>query len=197
MPESDDGWLAPPVFPPRRASAGAYTGPVDNYLQSLAESLAGQLDPALEATGILTPLGCVARAALVEQIGADLEAAVRDLMLSGIPRDRAEEQAVEALGPAPLLGKDLLTVRRRKAVEAWERSRDSAWWLLEPLLPISVICGAVFLAALAPVIALIAGMVAEPQLGTLGVAFVPLVCSVLVGVAETLAADIDLRQASR
>jgi hypothetical protein len=196
-PESRDGWPEPPIFPPRRITVGAPIGPIDAYLQALAESLAGQIDPALEADGIVTPLGCVARAALIEQIGADLELAVRDLMLCGIPRDQAETQAIASMGSAPQLGLDLMIARRRKAVEAWERGRDSVWWFLEPLIPLGAICGAVFLAAVAPILALIAGLVAEPQLGTLAIAFVPLVCSVIVGVAETLAADIDMRQASR
>ena len=169
------------------------SGPVEEYLNALEASLEGQLDPALEANGILTPLGCVARAALLEQIGADLDAAVRDLMLSGVPRDRAEALAVEQFGPARLLGRDLLVARRREAVEAWRRRRDSIWWWTEPLIPVVTVCAAVFLAALAPVISLIAGMVAEPQLGTLAVAIVPLVGGVLVAIAETLAGDIDMR----
>jgi hypothetical protein len=169
------------------------SGPVEEYLDSLAASLEGQLDPALEANGIITPLGCVARAALLEQIGADLEAAVRDLMLQGNPRDAAEQRAVEQFGPAGRLGRDLLVARRREAVEAWQRSRDSIWWWTEPLIPVATVCAAVFLAALAPALSLVAGIAAEPQLGTLAVAIVPLVGGILVGLAESLAGDIDLR----
>ena len=169
------------------------SGPLEEYLDSLALSLEGQLDPALEANGIYTPLGCVARAALLEQIGADLEAAVRDLMLQGIPRALAEQRAVEGFGPAPRLGRDLLVARRREAVEAWQRGRDSIWWWTEPLLPVVTVCGAVLLAALAPALSLVAGIAAEPQLGTLAVAIVPLVGGILVGVSESLAGDIDLR----
>ncbi|HET7770483.1 MAG TPA: hypothetical protein VFN74_17040 [Chloroflexota bacterium] len=169
------------------------SGPLDAYLASLGSSLEGQLDPALEANGIITPLGCVARAALLEQIGADLEAAVRDLMLQGIPRELAEQRAVREFGPAPEVGRDLLLARRREAMEAWQRRRDSIWWWTEPLVPVFSVAGAVFLAALAPALSLVAGMAAEPQLGTLAVAIVPLVGGVLVGISETLAGDIDLR----
>src|ERR671932_2414759 len=94
-----------PPFPPRRRRPAAGAQPLlDTYLTSLEDMLAGQIDPALEANGIITPLGAVARAALVEAIGADLEAAVRDLMLTGVPRELAEGQAVANLGPAPALG---------------------------------------------------------------------------------------------
>jgi hypothetical protein len=168
-------------------------GPLDTYLESLGASLEGQVDPALEANGIITPLGCVARASLLEQIGADLDAAVRDLMLQGIPRELAEQRAVQEFGPAPMVGRDLLLARRREAVEAWQRRRDSIWWWTEPLVPVFTVAGAVFLAALAPALSLVAGMAAEPQLGTLAVAIVPLVGGILVGVSETLAGDIDMR----
>ena len=171
------------------------SGPLDAYLQSLGASLEGQLDPALEANGIITPLGCVARAALLEQIGADLDAAVRDLMLQGVPRELAEQRAVHDFGPAPLVGRDLLLARRREAIEAWQRRRDSIWWWTEPLMPVFGVVGAVFLAAVAPALSLVAGMAAEPQLGTLAVALVPLVGGILVGVSETLAGDFDMRSA--
>ena len=45
--------------------------------------------------GLITPMGSIARAALLEAIGADLEAAVRDLMLQGVPRDEAEARAMQ------------------------------------------------------------------------------------------------------
>jgi hypothetical protein len=170
-------------------------GPLEAYLAALAASLEGQVDPALEANGICTPLGCVARAAIIEQIGADLDAAVRDLMYNGTPRMAAETQVIAKFGPAPSLGRDLLVARRRQAVEAWQRGRDSIWWWTEPLVPILGIVAAVFLAALAPALSLVAGMAAEPQLGTLAVALVPLVGGTLVGVSETLAGDIDMRLA--
>ena len=171
------------------------SGPLDAYLESLGASLEGQLDPALEANGILTPLGCVARASLLEQIGSDLDAAVRDLMLQGIPREQAELRAVQEFGPAPAVGRDLLLARRREAIEAWQRRRDSIWWWAEPLIPVFTVTGAVLVAAVAPALSLVAGMAAEPQLGTLAVALVPLVGGILVGVSETLAGDIDMRSA--
>ncbi|MGI8423872.1 MAG: hypothetical protein ACR2NO_07145 [Chloroflexota bacterium] len=171
------------------------SGPLEAYLESLGALLEGQVDPALEANGIISPLGCVARAALLEQIGADLDAAVRDLMLQGIPRERAEKQAVTDFGPAPSVGRDLLLARRREAIEAWQRSRDSIWWWTEPLIPVITVSAAVFIAAVAPALSLVAGMAAEPQLGTLAVALVPLVGGILVGVSETLAGDIDMRSA--
>ena len=169
------------------------SGPLDSYLESLGASLEGQLDPALEPNGILIPLGCVARAALLEQIGSDLDAAVRDLMLQGIPRELAEQRAVQEFGPAPRVGRDLLLARRRKAIEAWEWRRDSIWWWTEPLMPVVNVAAAVFIAAVAPALSLVAGMAAEPQLGTLAVALVPLIGGILVGVSETLAGDIDIR----
>lgn len=171
------------------------SGPVEEYLDTLGASLEGQLDPALEANGIITPLGCVARAMLLEQIGADMEAAVRDLLLQGVPREQAEARAIEQFGPAPLLGRDLLVARRREALEAWQRGRDSIWWWTEPLIPVFTVCAAVFLAALAPALSLVAGIAAEPQLGALAIAVVPLVGGILVGLAESLAGDIDMRQA--
>jgi hypothetical protein len=163
---------------------------VESYLAALERSLEGQLDSALEADGILTPLGCVARAALLEQIGADLEAAVRDLLLSGVPRDEAEARAVADLGPAPLLGRDLLVARRRQAVEAWRQRRDSIWWWTEPLIPVGLVVFAVFMAALAPTLAVMAGMAAEPHLGTLAVALVPLVVGLVMWAAGSLAPEI-------
>src|SRR5438067_4462573 len=130
-------WPAPPIFPPRRRSFTP-SNSVDRYLAELDGSLSGQIDPALEQDGIIAPLGAVARATLVESIGADLELAVRDLMLGGVPREIAEEAAVAALGPAPKLGIDLLVARRRRAVEAWQRGSESIWWWTEPLIPVAV-----------------------------------------------------------
>jgi hypothetical protein len=193
---------APPVFPPRRtlAPANVPAAPVSSieaYLGSLERSLQGQLDPALEADGILTPLGAVARAALLEQIGADLEAAVRDLMLSGVPRERAEEQAIAGLGPAPLLGRDLLFARRRRAVEAWQRRRDSIWWWTEPVVPVVLVVFAVLMAALAPTVGIMAGMAAERHLGVLAVALVPLVGGLITWAAGSVAADVGGRPPQR
>jgi hypothetical protein len=194
---ADEPGVAPglPVFAPPRATArvGIPAGPVETYLAALAASLEGQFDPALEATGILTPLGCVARAALIEQIGADLDAAVRDLMYAGNPRERAEALAVEQFGPAPLLGRDLLVARRREALEQWQRQRDAVWWLTEPLIPVFTVCAAIFIAGLAPTVALVAGIAAQPLIGTLAVALVPLVAGTIIGLCETMAADIDMR----
>jgi hypothetical protein len=155
-------------------------------LAELDDSLSGQNDPALEPNGIITPLGAVARATLVEAIGADLELAVRDLMLSGVPREMAEEAAVAALGPAPKLGTNLLAARRRKAIEAWQRGSESVWWWTEPLIPVAVAVVAVFLAAMAPTVAVIAGMAAEPTLGTFAVVLVPLVVGLFAWVAGAL-----------
>ena len=179
--------------PRATARIGIPAGPVESYLAALAASLEGQFDPALEAGGILTPLGCVARATLIEQIGADLDAAVRDLMYSGVARERAEALAVEQFGPALLLGRDLLVARRREALEAWQRQRDALWWWTEPLIPVFTVCAAVFIAALAPVVALLAGIAAHPMLGILAVALVPLVAGTIIGVCETMAGDIDMR----
>jgi hypothetical protein len=183
-PSSDD-WPAPATFPPRRhiwSSASA----IDQYLAALERCLAGQIDPALEANGIITPLGAVARAALVEAIGADLEAAVRDLMLSGVPRELAEHRALAALGPAPELGRDLMVARRRKAVEAWQRGSESIWWWTEPLIPVAVAVFMVLMGAVAPTIAVITGMAAEPKMGTFAVALVPLVVGLFAWVATAL-----------
>ncbi|MBI3972824.1 MAG: hypothetical protein HY332_16225 [Chloroflexi bacterium] len=171
----------------RRRPADASTDSLDAYLAALEQCLAGQIDPALEANGIITPLGAVARAAIVEAIGADLEAAVRDLMLSGVPRAAAEAQVLAELGPAPSLGRDLLAARRRKAVEAWEHGRESVWWWTEPLLPVAGSVLAVFMAAVTPTLAIIAGMTAEPHLGTMAVAIVPLVVGLCLWVAGALA----------
>ena len=188
------GWPAPPVFPPRRAlgtdGAALPVSPIEAYLGALERSLQGQLDSALEADGIITPLGCVARAALLEQIGADLEAAVRDLMLAGVPRPQAEARAVAALGPAPRLGRDLLAARRRRAIEAWQRRRESIWWWLEPLVPVVLVAFAVLMAALAPTVAVMAGMAAERHVGTLAVVLVPLVAGLITWAAGSLASDI-------
>ena len=180
------GRPAAPVFPPRRVGETP-TNAIDAYLAALEQSLAGQMDSALEADGIVTPLGSIARAALLEAIGADLEAAVRDLMLTGVPRAEAEARAVANLGPAPLLGRDLLVARRRQAVEAWERSRESVWWWLEPLVPVAVGMLGVFVAALAPTIAVITGMAAEPHFGSFAVILVPIVVSALAWAAGALA----------
>lgn len=178
---------SPPAYHPRRRQSGPSANAVDAYLEALDRSLAGQNDPALEAEGIVTPLGTLARAAIVEAIGADLEAAVRDLMLSGIPRGDAELQAISTIGPPARLGRDLLATRRQRAAEAWERRRESLWWWTEPLVPAGMTAVAIFLAATAPTIAVIAGMVVEPQLGTLAVAVVPLVLGLFIWVAGALA----------
>ncbi|HEX2034780.1 MAG TPA: hypothetical protein VHS99_11390 [Chloroflexota bacterium] len=175
-----------PVFPPRRVT-GAPLNTLDAYLAALDASLAGQIDPALEVDGLITPMGSIARASIVEAIGADLEAAVRDLMLAGVPRREAEACAVANLGPAPALGRDLLVARRRQAVEAWQRQRESIWWWTEPLIPVGLAVVAVFTAALAPTIAVIAATVAEPHAGTLAVVLIPLVVGLLIGAAGSLA----------
>jgi hypothetical protein len=185
-PSSDrDDWPAILIFPPRRPNS-ASASPIESYLDELGRSLAGQIDPALEANGIITPLGSVARAALLEAIGADLEAAVRDLMLSGIPRKRAEAQAIANLGPAALLGRDLMVARRRRAVEAWQEGSESVWWWLEPLAPIGVAILCVSLAAVAPTVAVIAGMAAEPHFGAMAVLLVPLVVGLFAWVAAAM-----------
>lgn len=174
-----------PVFPPRRVS-GAAANTLDAYLTALDASLAGQIDPALEVDGVITPMGSIARAALLEAIGADLEAAVRDLMLSGVPRADAEARAVTQLGPAPALGRDLLVARRRRALEAFQQGRESVWWWTEPLVPVGIAVVGVFIAALAPTIAVIAGMAAEPQAGAAAVLLVPLVVGLLTWAAGGL-----------
>ena len=187
--EPEDGaWPAPPVFPPRH-TAGAPASAIETYLAALGDSLAGQIDTALEADGIITPLGAVARATLVEAIGGDLETAVRDLMLAGFPREQAEAKAIADLGPASLLGRDLLVVRRRRAAEDWRR-RESVWWWVEPLMPVAAAVLAVFVAAAAPTVAIIAGMVAEPRLGTLAVGLVPLVAGLMAWAAGSMAPNI-------
>ena len=183
-PSSSD-WPAPPIAPPRRHTFSA-ASPVDQYLLELEQSLSGQIDTALEANGIITPFGAVARATLVEAIGADLEAAVRDLMLAGVPHGQAEGQAVASLGPAPALGQSLLVARRRREVEAWQRGRESIWWWVQPLVPVAVAAVVVFFAALAPTVAVIAGMAAQPKLGTFAVALVPLVIGLFAWVAGAL-----------
>jgi hypothetical protein len=193
---TSDTWPAPPVFPPRRQAMRS-ASLIDEYLAALEQSLAGQIDPALEADGIITPLGAVARAAIVEAIGADLEAAVRDLMLSGLARQEAEARAIARLGPAPQLGRDLLVARRRRAVEAWQRGSDSIWWWTEPLVPVVVAILAVFMAAIAPTVAVIAGMAAEPHLGPLAVAVVPLVMGLVGWMAGSLAPHIGEPPSSR
>ncbi len=171
-----------PVFPPRRAN-GATTNMLDAYLTALDASLAGQMDPALEVDGVITPMGSIARAALLEAIGADLEAAVRDLMLSGVPRDVAEARAVSQLGPAPALGRDLLVARRRQAVEAFQNGRESVWWWTEPLVPVGLAVVGVFIAALAPTVAVIASMAAEPHAGTAAVLLIPFIVGLLTWAA--------------
>lgn len=183
---------APPIFPPRRTTSAdhTHTSPIEAYLSALGDSLAGQIDPALEADGILTPLGSVAQAAIVEAIGADLEAAVRDLMLAGIPRAAAEAQVIATLGPAPSLGSELLAARRRRAVEAWQQGRESIWWWTQPLVPVGVAIVGVSVAALAPTVAVIAGMAAEPQVGAFAVVLVPLIVGLLTWAAGNLAPDI-------
>jgi len=176
-----------PVFPPRRVSSGAPPGTLDAYLAALDSSLAEQIDPAQEVDGVVTPMGPIARAALLEAIGADLEAAVRDLMLQGVTRDLAEALAVQRLGPAPSLGRDLLVARRRAAVAAWEQGPDSVWWWMAPLAPVGAAVAGVFVAALAPTVAVIAGTAVEPHAGTIAVLLVPLVVCVLAVVAGALA----------
>ncbi len=175
-----------PVFPPRRLTGGTPTNTLDAYLAALDASLAGQIDPALEMDGLITPMGSIARAALLEAIGADLEAAVRDLMLQGVPRDEAEALAIQQLGPAPSLGRDLLVARRRAAVEAFQQGRESVWWWTEPLIPVGVAFAGVFVAAIAPTIAVIAGMAVEPHAGTIAILLVPLVVALLTWAAGSL-----------
>jgi hypothetical protein len=185
-----EDWPVHPVYPRRRTGDAPAVTTVESYLAALEQSLAGQIDPALEANGIYTPLGSVARAALVEAIGADLEAAARDLMLQGVPRDEAEHRAIAQLGPAPDLGRDLLIARRRQAVEAWQRGKESVWWWTEPLVPVAITVCAVLMAAVTPTLAIIAGMAAEPHLGALAVAMVPLVGGVLMWATSALAPGI-------
>jgi hypothetical protein len=181
-----DGFPSPVPFPRRRIS-DVPLSPVDTYLAALDQCLAGQIDPALEANGIYTPLGSVARAALVEAIGADLEAAARDLMLQGVPREDAETRAVASLGPADSLGRDLLIARRRAAVEAWQRGPESVWWWTQPLVPVALTVVAVLLAAFTPTLAVIAGISAEPHVGPFAVALVPALGGLFVWLAGALA----------
>ena len=176
-----------PIFPPRRVTSGAPQTSRDAYLAALDASLAGQIDPALEVDGVITPMGSIARAALLEAIGADLEAAIRDLMLQGIPRDEAEATAIERLGPAPSLGRDLLVARRKAALEAFQRGRESVWWWTEPLLPVGMAVAGVFVAALAPTVAVVAGMVIEPHAGTFAILLVPVIVGLLTWAAGSLA----------
>jgi hypothetical protein len=172
-----------PIFPPRRIGTGVPPNTLEAYLSALDASLAGQIDPALEVDGVSTPMGAIARAALLEAIGADLEAAVRDLMLQGVPRDEAEASAIARLGPAPALGRDLLVARRRAAIEAFQRGRESVWWWTEPLIPVGVAIAGVFVAALAPTVAVVAGMAVEPHVGMLAVLLVPIVVGLLTWAA--------------
>jgi hypothetical protein len=176
-----------PIFPPRRVTSGAPQTSLDAYLAALDASLAGQIDPALEVDGVITPMGSIARAALLEAIGADLEAAIRDLMLQGIPRDEAEATAIERLGPAPSLGRDLLVARRKAALEAFQRGRESVWWWTEPLLPVGMAVAGVFAAALAPTVAVVAGMVIEPHAGTFAILLVPVIVGLLTWAAGSIA----------
>ena len=93
--DSLSGWV-------RRAGPSL---PVERYLAELDAVLEGQADTSLAVDGIDAPLSGVARAVIVESIGADLEAAARDLMLAGVPRSQAEMRAISDLGPAPDLGR--------------------------------------------------------------------------------------------
>ena len=104
--DSLSGWV-------RRAGPSL---PVERYLAELDAVLEGQADTSLAVDGIDAPLIGVARAVIVESIGADLEAAARDLMLAGVPRSQAEMRAISDLGPAPDLGRALLGARRRQTV---------------------------------------------------------------------------------
>jgi hypothetical protein len=124
---SDEGWPAHQAFPRRRLN-DASTNLVDGYLAALEQSLAGQIDPALEANGIYTPLGQVARAALVEAIGADLEAAARDLMLQGVPRIEAEAQAIAGLGAPPDLRARPADCPAREVCRGLAARSESVWW---------------------------------------------------------------------
>ncbi len=190
---SESDWLAPAVFPPRKAAGSAAVSQttIDAYLAALEAVLAGQIDPALEASGIVTPLGAVARAALVEAIGADLEAAVRDLMLAGLPREQAEAQAIAKFGPAEQIGHDLMASRRRAAVEAWQQRRASLWWWVQPIVPVVVGIFAVLLGAVAPAVAVLAGIAAERELGVFAVAVVPLVLGLFAWTAGAIAPHFD------
>src|SRR5258707_703453 len=99
-----------------------------------------------------------------------------DGSLSGQIDPALEQDGIIApLGRAPKLGIDLLVARRRRAVEAWQRGSESIWWWTEPLIPVAVAVAAVFMAAIAPTIAVIAGMAAQPTFGEFAIVLVPLV----------------------
>ena len=97
----------------------------------------------------------------------------------------------QQLGPAPSLGRDLLVARRRAAVEAFQQGRESVWWWTEPLIPVGVAFAGVFVAAIAPTIAVIAGMAVEPHAGTIAILLVPLVVALLTWAAGSLDAARD------
>ncbi|MEI8219072.1 MAG: hypothetical protein WCH91_00385 [bacterium] len=174
--DSLSGWV-------RRAGPSL---PVERYLAELDAVLEGQADTSLAVDGIDAPLSGVARAVIVESIGADLEAAARDLMLAGVPRGQAEMRAISDLGPAPDLGRALLGARRRQTVMAVEMS-DDPWSWTEPLLQVLLLVVAIGVGALAPVLAVIIAIVVERQSGVIAVMLVPVLTAVLGWAAGAVA----------
>lgn len=152
--------------------------PVERYLAELDAVLEGQADTSLAVEGINAPLSGVARAVIVESIGADLEEAARDLMLAGVPRSEAEMRAISDLGPAPELGRALLGGRRRQTVMTVEMS-DDPWSWTEPLLQVLLLVVAIGVGALAPVLAVTIALVVERQAGVIAVMLVPVLTAVL------------------